>query len=81
MESNSSSGDLADNLNSEMEYYNDALHFTATPTDASLDNGTQENLNETVLDSPRKKNVIKRMKSFLKKVVMNKRNAFSYKRF
>ncbi|GFY27425.1 hypothetical protein TNCV_2070451 [Trichonephila clavipes] len=78
---NSSSGDLPDNSNSEMGYYNEAFHFTATPTDAPLHNGTQENVNETVIDSPRKKNVFKRMKSFLKKVLPAPGNRSNERRY
>ncbi|GFR05653.1 hypothetical protein TNCT_503731 [Trichonephila clavata] len=78
MGSNSS---LSNNSKFEMGYYNEAFHFTATPTDVSLENSSQENLNEAVVDSFRKKNVFKKMKSFLKKVVTNKSNGFSYKIF
>ncbi|GFS66897.1 hypothetical protein TNIN_59621 [Trichonephila inaurata madagascariensis] len=57
MESNSSPVSMANNSNSEIGYYNEAFSFTDNPTNASLDNGTQENVNDTVVYSLRKKNI------------------------
>ncbi|GFV56244.1 hypothetical protein TNCV_3266511 [Trichonephila clavipes] len=78
---NSSLASLSNNPKLEMGYYNEDFDFKATPTNISLENSTQENVSETAVDSSRKKNVFKKMKLFLKKVVTNKRNAFPYKRF
>ncbi|GFR23961.1 hypothetical protein TNCT_321881 [Trichonephila clavata] len=78
---NSNSASPSNNPNFETGYFNEAFHFTPTPTVTSLDISTDENVNLMCVDSSQRKNVFKKMKSFFKKVVTHKRNDFSYRRF
>ncbi|GFR28541.1 hypothetical protein TNCT_588641 [Trichonephila clavata] len=79
--SNSSSVPLYNASNIEMGFYNKAFHFTLNPTDSSTNNSTDKIARENAVDSFKKKNVFKKMKSFFKKIVTQKRHGFSYKRF
>ncbi|GFS36934.1 hypothetical protein TNIN_94131 [Trichonephila inaurata madagascariensis] len=59
---NPNSAFLSHNSNSEIGFYNEAFHFTPTPTDASSEIRTNENLSETVVASLQKKDVFKKIK-------------------
>ncbi|GFY15567.1 hypothetical protein TNCV_1282151 [Trichonephila clavipes] len=76
----SNSASLANNSKFETGYYKKAFQFSPTPTDTSLDEHTDKNVNETAVESSHKESIFKKMKYFLKKVAPQKRNYFSYKK-
>ncbi|GFV39036.1 hypothetical protein TNCV_966011 [Trichonephila clavipes] len=62
----------------ENQSYNDACHFYPIPTNTSeedegekenVDNYTDEDMKENIVDSSQKKNIFRKMKSFFKKIV------------